>query len=289
MNTFQVDDRVQVELNGTVFFDKPVAIREIREQEDKTWYFVEGSQTGLTADQLQRVFWVTFFPDQQAMTLSTAELTLEESGRRIGAKTAKAKFDLPWLKLAKFGDKRTERNCLRSDANAEWISGVETDYDTGEISFEAAVETLQRARLRVMVYTSASYIPAIKERWRILAPMSKNLPGEQRRAMVARLNGLFGGKLANESFTLSQSYLYGHVEDAAFKVTVLEGDWLDLRDDLAAGALDKGVTSKSTPRVTSPAKGQVSPGRTEPEIEALLEKSQPVASGTTPCCRRPPR
>ena len=79
-----------------------------------------------------------------------------------------------------------------------------------------------------------------KERWRILAPLSQSHPPEARKKLVARLNGLLEGKLAGESFTLSQSYYYGSINDNSnHRVEVIDGDFIDLRDDLDAGAIGK--------------------------------------------------
>ena len=64
-----------------------------------------------------------------------------------------------------------------------------------------------------MLYTSPHYVPATKERWRILVPLSQNRAPEMREKFVARINGLFGGKIAPESFVLSQAYLYGNVNN----------------------------------------------------------------------------
>ena len=90
-----------------------------------------------------------------------------------------------------------------------------------------------------LLYTSASHVPGIKERWRILVPLSKAREAEAREKFVARVNGLLDGKLAGESFTLSQGYLYGHVAGAEYRVEVIDGDFLDLRDDLYAGSIFK--------------------------------------------------
>ena len=60
------------------------------------------------------------------------------------------------------------------------------------------------------------------------------------RRLVARINGLFGGKLAPESFVLSQAYLYGSVNNNPdHRVEVIDGDFLDLRDDIYAGSIFK--------------------------------------------------
>ena len=43
---------VWVQINGQLSFPKPVAIEKIHEREGEKWFFVEGSATGLTADNL---------------------------------------------------------------------------------------------------------------------------------------------------------------------------------------------------------------------------------------------
>ena len=112
-----------------------------------------------------------------------------------------------------FGDKRSVKNCLRTNENVLHITGIEVEHDEGEITFDTALAVMLKARLRCLLYTSPSYVPASKERWRILLPLSQNHPPETREKFVARINGLFGGKLAAESFVLSQAYLYGHVNN----------------------------------------------------------------------------
>jgi hypothetical protein len=120
------------------------------------------------------------------------------------------------------------------------ISGVEVEHDSGEISFGTALATILKAQIRALLYTSPSYAPGEKERWRILVPLSQNREPEVREKFVARVNGLFGGKLAPESFVLSQAYLYGSVNDNPdHRVEVIDGDFLDLRDDTYAGSIFK--------------------------------------------------
>ena len=182
---------------------------------------------------------ITFFPDETARSLHTADLTLSQLADRIAKQTAASKMELPWLKLAIFGDKRSEKNCLRTNANVLHVTGIEVEHDAGEISFDTAIAVMREARIRSLLYTSPSYRPATKERWRILLPLSQNHPPETREKLVARINGLFGGKIAPESFVLSQAYLFGHVDNPDHRVEVVDGDFLDLRDDLHAGSIFK--------------------------------------------------
>ena len=171
--------------------------------------------------------------------MHTADLTLSQLADRIAKQTAASKMELPWLKLAIFGNKRSEKNCLRTNANVLHVTGIETEHDAGEISFDTAIAVMREARVRSLLYTSPSYRPATKERWRILVPLSQNHPPETREKLVARINGLFGGKIAPESFVLSQAYLFGHVDNPDHRVEVVDGDFLDLRDDLYAGSIFK--------------------------------------------------
>ena len=182
---------------------------------------------------------ITIFSDEAAQSLLSADLTLSQLADHIKKQSAASKMELPWLKLAIFGNKRSEKNCLRTNANLEQITGIETEHDVGEISFDTAIAVMRKAGIRSLLYTSPSYVPATKERWRILVPLSHNHPPETREKLVARINGLFSGKIAPESFVLSQAYLFGHVDNPDHRVEVVDGDFLDLRDDLYAGSIFK--------------------------------------------------
>ena len=177
---------------------------------------------------------VTFFPDEKAQTMRVEEMTLHELRARILSTTKKRKAALPWLKLALFGEKRSEKNCLRHNENLLAITGIELDYDRAEIKFNDAVKTTRKARLRGMLYTSANYSDA-KPRWRILLPTSIQLPPDQRAKLVARVNGLYGGTFSDESFTLSTAYYFGSVNNnPEHRAVVTEGVYIDQRDDLDA-------------------------------------------------------
>ena len=140
------------------------------------------------------------------------------------------------LKLQRFGGVFSANNCLRYDDNVLEISGLEGEHDKGTLSFADAVAALRKAGIRCIVYTSPSYVPGTKERWRVLVVLSQFHAPSFRVGLVARLNGILGGALAGESFTLSQPFYYGSVDNNPnHQVEVLDGDFIDLRDDLAAG------------------------------------------------------
>ncbi|WP_239451707.1 phage/plasmid primase, P4 family [Elioraea rosea] len=163
----------------------------------------------------------------------------------IRATAAGEKADLPWLKLARFGEDRTEKGSLRHDANVLAITGIEADYDDEEIGVAQAVETLDRAGLLAILYTSPSHT-AEKPRWRVLCPSSRELPPTERSRLVSRLNGAFGGIFAAESWTLSQAYYFGSVaNNPTHQVVLVDGTPIDLRDDLDAGAIGKPATKQA--------------------------------------------
>lgn len=184
---------------------------------------------------------VTFFRDAQAARLTTDSLTLYDLRERILNASAREKSKLPWLKLAVFGAKPTNKNSLRHDANVVAISGIEIDYDGDKIAFADVLDILTWLRIHSLIYTSPSHT-ADKPHWRILAPTTRNLPPAMRAKLVARLNGVLLAKLgadevaADESATLSQAFYYGYVinkPDLDHRAEVIEGDCIDLRDDLA--------------------------------------------------------
>lgn len=177
-------------------------------------------------------FVVTFFRNAGASTLDAKEYTPETLAALIETTSAGSKAELPWLKLARFGTLRTEKGSLRHDANVQAVSGLEADYDGEVMAFADAVEIATKAGLSAILYTSPSNAPD-RPRWRVLCPFSESLPVERRAAMMGRLNGLFRGVFAAESWTLSQAFYFGSVNsNPAHRVEVIEGNPIDTLDEL---------------------------------------------------------
>jgi hypothetical protein len=159
---------------------------------------------------------VTFFPDFAAERYTIDDLTLGDLRERVLNASVREKAKLPWLKLAKFGTQRTDKNCLRHDANVLQITGIEIDYDIEEVAFANALTALNELQIAALLYTSPSH-SSDKPRWRVLAPTSEPLVPELRAKLVAQLNGALKAKLGvdqlakGESFALSQSFYYGWV------------------------------------------------------------------------------
>jgi hypothetical protein len=251
-----------------------VAAVEITAAPDDT---IEQAAASQASDIVTRTVAVTFFQDKRAQSLHTASLTLPQLAERIRSQSGSIKEALPLLKLAIFGSARSRKNCLRTDANTNEITGIEIDYDKGEIAFDTAIATMRTAKLRALGYTSPSYVPVTKEKWRVLLPTSGNLPPSRRDSLVARVNGLFGGKLPSENFVLSQSFFYGCVNcNPTHRVEVVDGDFIDLRPDLDANAIGKPkpVRARKRPPRGGGQQGEDSSATPKADIMALLALSQ---------------
>lgn len=185
----------------------------------------------------------TSFQDRYAATAAQHNQTWPELIETLrGAGPFPVKTACPWIKLATFGDLRTDDGCLRHDRNLVEIHGIEGDYDQGEMTPAQAIALLEQAQIRACVYTSPSHTQE-RPRWRVLAPLSHTVSPLHRDRYLARVNGVLGGILAGESFTASQSYFFGSVVGADYQLLVTfddpdEGlcvDELDELDQVAIG------------------------------------------------------
>ena len=167
--------------------------------------------------------------------------------------TSAAKADLPWIKLARFSgipnpDSRSTRPAARYNAGLDAISGVEGDYDAkpkadgGLMAIEEAAGLIERAGIEALLSETPSSTPQ-KPHWRVLCPTSREYRTDldaTRTRFLARVNGVLGGVLASESFTLSQSYYFGSIEGKPpIEPTVIRGERIDLLSGLDAGAVYK--------------------------------------------------
>jgi hypothetical protein len=188
---------------------------------------------------------VTFFDDYAAQTRTEESLTLPALAEIIRTTSAPVKGRLPWLKLARFGNACTPKGSLRHDRNIIAVSGIEADYDSEQIGFAEACEVLEKAGVEAIAYTSPSHTGE-RPRWRVLCPFSTELPSDRRHHMLGRLNGLFYGVFAPESWTLSQGYYFGAVDgNPAHRVAVIEGTPVDQLDELDELWLGKPGTSRA--------------------------------------------
>ena len=89
---------------------------------------------------------VTFFADYAATEKHEECLGLHELADLIRRTSAPEKAALPWLKLARFGNRRTEMGSLRHNSNLEAVFGIEADYDGGKIPLETVVDAVKSGR-----------------------------------------------------------------------------------------------------------------------------------------------
>jgi putative DNA primase/helicase len=160
----------------------------------------------------------------------------EITERALAPKLYASKDEMPLIKLATFGDTRSRGGFLRHEKNILGVTGIEADYDAGEVGALAAAEALHAHRIKSVVYTTPSHTDAAP-RWRVLAPLFVPVRAGDRAALVARLNGILDGVLADESFVPAQTFYWGAVEGAPYVAHVVDGDFIDQREDLDRGAV----------------------------------------------------
>lgn len=184
-------------------------------------------------------FLVTRFDDMLATSLQSEEMELIDLKELIETTVAPAKEALPWLKLGRFGSKRSDKNCLRHDDNLLGASGCEIDIDhAGGMSFDEACSRFADLGVRFIGFTTASHT-AQDPRFRLLFPFSKELPPADRAHMAARANGVLAGIASAESFALSTAFYFGSVIGQPPCEVCLGDDevHLDELDELAATAM----------------------------------------------------
>lgn len=175
---------------------------------------------------------LTKFRSAAATTQTRMRCSLGSLADIIQRTDAETKEALPWLKLATFGTRRTAKNSLRNDDNVTGITGVEADYDGQRMTFDEALEILEKQGLGSLIYTSPSHTEDAPK-WRVLCPLTEELTPTRRDHFMGRLNGLFRGIFAGESWTLSQSYYFGSVNrNPSHRVEIVDGATIDAHDDL---------------------------------------------------------
>ena len=224
----------------------------------------------LTYGPLDRPIDITVFPSAKASSQSRKRTSLRDLAAVVNVSTAPRKAGLPLIKLATFGDKKTDAGCYRSDVNMIAIDGVEGDYDGELVSLDEAAERLRTSNLAGVILESPSSTPA-GPRWRVLCPLSATTVVHDRTDLCARLNGALGGILESESFTASQSYYFGLVEGSPPRqVAICEGRALDTADELDGNALyangETGSVAEPIPDCVKPDPRYFAPG----ELERLL-------------------
>jgi len=178
----------------------------------------------------------TFFPDAFAKTLTQGAFSsalLEDPPR------AKTKAGLPFIKLAVFSGEKTKNNCCRHDKGVTAVTGCELDYDHGTLTINEAAARFEKAGVKAHLYPTPSNTEE-NPRWRGLLMFSESFRGttdemrEYRKGAVRAAVEVLGEDVANESYTLSQSYYYGEIEGKNWFFIETEGALLDQVFDIAS-------------------------------------------------------
>ena len=211
---------------------------------------------------------ITQFDDVFAESLKSFDASWDELVTKISAPNVfYKKSSMPLIKLAKFGDLKTDKGSLRHDSNVLEVHGLEGDYDGEEISIEEGASRLKRHGITAALYTSPSHSTE-KPRWRVLAPFSSCKEPEERHYLMGMLNAALGGILASESFTLSQSYYFGKSSNEYAAINI-EGEPIDFKD----GQWDPIFPSAKTSKALS-----VTPGSKAPMAERIEDAIKQIYS-----------
>lgn len=184
-------------------------------------------------------FVTTIFPSMAAQTCEVREFTLETLAEFVASQHAYEKSLLPWIKLAKFGEKRSAHGSLRHESNMTVLTGVVADYDGEQIAVSEAAFRLQHNNILGLIYSSPSHHPD-RPRWRVVCPLTIPHPLGAHDMLMDRLNGIMGGCLAPESWVLAQCYYAGQVNGGApVETEIVHGETLDNSYHLDAIAIPR--------------------------------------------------
>lgn len=161
---------------------------------------------------------------------------------------AATKDDLPLLSGCRYGDVRSKDGSLRHNGNVISVAAIILDVDRCELSPATIAEMFRRAGVAALVVTTPSHLqPGKGNRMRVILPLSMELPAADHERLVARANGIIGGRAAGESYTLSQSFYNGRVANVPFESFLIEGGFLDELNELDPGAFEKLKASLPVP------------------------------------------
>lgn len=172
----------------------------------------------------------TIFPNVSAQSFSSQEGDFKDIAELIrNAEAQPEKKQGRLLKLATFGDIKTNHGCLRNNENVTSVTGLEFDYDKEQIPIQIGAKIAKKLGMECVLYPSfrnTSETP----RWRLLLPLSTPVLGKDRLAWANKVNKVFGEIFADESFRESQSYYYQPPKEAN-SVIYLQGEAFDKISD----------------------------------------------------------
>jgi len=193
----------------------------------------EKSTTNSLQEQLNRTVTVTRFNNRSGSRKKTLNTSIRELLAMIEETSADHKDNLPMLKFGTFGNKRTAKNCLRSNDNMKTITGVEGDYDAEVMTFDEACDRATHAGIQAIIYETSSATDK-RHRWRIFCPFLESYHPDCRTEFAEQLNAVYDAQLAQgETFSKSQSFYYGkEIGTRDRRIKYIPGQPLDCMPDL---------------------------------------------------------
>ncbi len=186
-----------------------------------------------TMDLSQTLVRVSLFKKIYADNHSQKDIALVEIKNLSEALAAQSKESLPLIKLATFGERQPDKKTSRTDANVLSITGVELDYDNGELSYEDAVNRLCAAPILAIVYTTTQHTEE-HPRLRVLVPFLNPFKGttdqmrNRRTLVINAVEDILGITAATESHTLSQAFFIGRIPGcSAARSEIVLGKYID--------------------------------------------------------------
>ncbi|MFU1477007.1 phage/plasmid primase, P4 family [Roseovarius sp. C7] len=206
----------------------------------KNTALARSDQVSMLHEGLGKVLTLTRFPDWHGYSKSVLKVSLPELVSLIAETTEAEKTKLPMLSGLTWGTLRTKNKSLKHEANARAVHAIFVDYDAGEITPEEAVEHLKASGLIALLYTSPRHgMRGLGNRWRLVMPLNEPANPDAYAGLVARVNGIFDGALADKFFRLSQAYFFGSVRGGSPVQTFLVDGarYIDEAEDLEEDAL----------------------------------------------------
>ena len=152
-----------------------------------------------------------------------------------------SKNDQPLLKLGCYEDNsRKEGSALKE------ISGIEIDYDAGDVPLAEAAKRLRKAGIEALVCSTFT-ATSDNHKWRALLPLSKKYDAKHRAAWTAAADKALGNIAASESYTDKQIYFYGRGE-GEYLVEHCLGECLDNSPKMREVAADYAMNGKQKPK-----------------------------------------
>ncbi|MDE5440530.1 hypothetical protein GWG65_03505 [Bradyrhizobium sp. CSA207] len=148
-------------------------------------------------------------------------MTLPDLADEISLTKTESKKPMPCLSLYDNGE-----------VEVAGINAKINETDIGQVC-----KRFKKAKIRALIYDGPHNLIAAPQLQAVI-PFSTPLSSEQLPAMAARLNGLLKEKLSGKSFNPEALLPYGAVGDQQIKTEIVDGDFIDQRDDLDAGAID---------------------------------------------------